>query len=129
MRKWYPSFSYTMRFLRKGCRNRPVYHIVVIKTSERKVRTFPDKYVDYIGVYDPIPNRMEQCIVGLDYDRVKYWLAHGVELSDPMKCLLGKGFFYYSLFIPDRFNFFLAFFRLLWYFAGLSCLRKHGLLF
>ncbi|KAF5282548.1 hypothetical protein FQA39_LY04955 [Lamprigera yunnana] len=79
-----------IRFLRKGCANRPFYHIVVAEARKSKY----EPVIEQLGTYDPIPNEYEEKLVSLNYERIQYWIGNGAKTSKPVAHLLGlAGFF------------------------------------
>ncbi|XP_046403621.1 probable 28S ribosomal protein S16, mitochondrial [Ischnura elegans] len=74
-----------IRFARRGCTNRPVFHIVVmdVKKGQR------EEAVEQVGVYDPLPNKYNEKLVSFNFDRIKYWVGHGAQFSTPVAELLG----------------------------------------
>lgn len=88
--------SIKIRLSRFGRRNQPVYNIVV--TNLRSSRdSFP---IEVLGTYNPIPiiltpdekkaNIKPYKHVELDFDRTKYWIGLGVDLSSRVSWLLKK---------------------------------------
>ncbi|XP_045473557.1 probable 28S ribosomal protein S16, mitochondrial [Harmonia axyridis] len=79
-----------IRFARKGCTNRPFFHIVVTEVK----RDQQDPVIEQIGSYDPIPNEHDEKLCALNFERIKYWLGNGATVSEPVEELLGlSGFF------------------------------------
>ncbi|XP_053137296.1 28S ribosomal protein S16, mitochondrial isoform X2 [Hemicordylus capensis] len=73
-----------------GCTNRPFYRIVVAHNK----RARDGKYFEQVGCYDPLPNNQDERIVGVNFERLKYWIANGALLTKPVEKLLGlSGFF------------------------------------
>ncbi|KAM6434427.1 small ribosomal subunit protein bS16m [Liasis olivaceus] len=88
--KTYRNLRVVIRFALGGCANRPFYRIVV--AHNRRARD--GKYIEQIGCYDPMPNRCAEKIVGINFDRFKYWFACGATPTKPVEKLLGlSGFF------------------------------------
>ncbi|XP_015274153.1 PREDICTED: 28S ribosomal protein S16, mitochondrial isoform X1 [Gekko japonicus] len=88
--KQYHKSHLVIRFALGGCANRPYYRIVV---AENK-RARDGKYVEQLGCYDPLPNDHGEKIIGLNIERIKYWLGRGAYTSMPFQKLLGlAGFF------------------------------------
>ena len=57
----------------------------------------PDKTrqpIEQVGTYDPIVNAHGEKLVSLNLERITYYLAHGVRLSEEVEQLLGKFLFY-----------------------------------
>ncbi|XP_077167278.1 small ribosomal subunit protein bS16m [Paroedura picta] len=88
--KHYHKAHLVIRFALGGCTNRPFYRIVVAQNK----RARDGKYVEQLGCYDPLPNDHGEKIVGLNFERIKYWIASGAQLSMPFEKLMGlAGFF------------------------------------
>ncbi|XP_044301482.1 28S ribosomal protein S16, mitochondrial isoform X1 [Varanus komodoensis] len=88
--KRYHKVRVVIRLALGGCANRPYYRIVAAHNK----RPRDGKYLDQIGCYDPLPNNHGEKIVGLNIERLKFWLANGVLLTKPVEKLLGlAGFF------------------------------------
>jgi len=75
----------TIRFVRQGCTNRPFFHIVV--AERRKGQHEP--VIEQVGTYDEMPNKFNQKMVSLNYERIRHWLGAGAHLSRPVAELLG----------------------------------------
>ncbi|GBG75994.1 hypothetical protein CBR_g21235 [Chara braunii] len=43
-----------------------------------------------VGHYDPLPGKDGMKRVGLDFERIRYWLSVGAQPSDTVARLLGK---------------------------------------
>nr|CAG4647578.1 EOG090X0KAD [Megafenestra aurita]SVE92791.1 EOG090X0KAD [Megafenestra aurita] len=82
-----------IRLCRKGCTNRPFYHIVVQKTTDEQ----DGPVIEQVGSFDAMPNNQNEKLVALNYQRIQYWLAQGAGLSDPVAQLLGL-----SGFLPNH---------------------------
>ncbi|XP_058017086.1 small ribosomal subunit protein bS16m [Ahaetulla prasina] len=88
--KKYRNIRAVIRLSLGGCTNRPFYRIVA--AQNRRARD--GKYLEQIGCYDPLPNRYGEKIMGLNFDRFKYWFAYGATPTKPVEKLLGlAGFF------------------------------------
>ncbi|KAK9501262.1 hypothetical protein O3M35_012005 [Rhynocoris fuscipes] len=74
-----------IRLARYGCANRPFYHIVVIM----KRRNQHQQPIEQVGVYDPLPNDKNEQLVCFNFERIKYWIADGARISNPVAELLG----------------------------------------
>ncbi|KAK7863494.1 hypothetical protein R5R35_010524 [Gryllus longicercus] len=79
-----------IRFTRKGCTNRPFYHIVVMESF----RDQQDPVIEQVGTYDPLPNQHNEKLVSLNLERIRHWVGNGADVSTPVAQLLGLcGFF------------------------------------
>ncbi|XP_015906595.1 small ribosomal subunit protein bS16m [Parasteatoda tepidariorum] len=76
---------FAIRLLRKGCSNRPFYHIVVARPEERCISSG----VEQIGVYDPMPNERGEKLISLNLERFKYYVAEGAWVRSTVAMLLG----------------------------------------
>uniref|UniRef100_A0A2D4LGY4 Small ribosomal subunit protein bS16m n=1 Tax=Micrurus spixii TaxID=129469 RepID=A0A2D4LGY4_9SAUR len=83
--KKYRNVRVVIRMSLGGCTNRPFYRIVA--AHNRRARD--GKYLEQIGCYDPLPNRYGERIMGLNFDRFKYWFAYGATPTKPLEKLLG----------------------------------------
>lgn len=45
--------------------------------------------IEQVGTYDPVPNKFNQQMVSLNYERIRHWLGTGAHLSRPVAELLG----------------------------------------
>ena len=76
--------STSMRLKRFGSKKRPDYRIVVMDSrSATKSRT-----LDEVGQYHPIADKDKQVV--LNVEKIKDWIAKGVQPSDTVKHLLNS---------------------------------------
>lgn len=76
-----------IRFARLGFRHHPIYRIHVIEASRKR----DGRSIEVLGQYEPFPDAIDDMKhVQLNFERVRYWLAHGAEPSDRVAWLLGK---------------------------------------
>ena len=68
----------SLRLSRGGAKKRPFYRIVA--ADSRKPRD--GKYLEQIGVYNPLLAKDDEKRVTLNEDRAKYWLGVGAQPSD-----------------------------------------------
>jgi len=73
--------SVKMRLTRMGDKKSPFYRIVVI--DSRKARD--GKYIDLVGTYNPLT---EPATIVLKEDKIKQWLANGVQPTDTVRDIL-----------------------------------------
>ena len=79
--------EYSIRLATRGCRNRPVYHIVVSPSSEENNKV---NAIEELGVYDPLPNANNELLVSMHVDRFKYWISQdNVKITTAVAKLLG----------------------------------------
>ena len=76
----------SIRLARKGCANRPSYHILVQDTYRAPTSQFKEQ----VGTYDPMPNKDNEKLVSFNFERIKHWLAVGAIPTQPVCELLGK---------------------------------------
>lgn len=69
-----------------GRRNRPVYRVVA--TDSRAKRD--GRFLEALGMWDPIPDREGKKNLRLHFDRVRYWIGVGAQPSDRVAKILGK---------------------------------------
>jgi len=82
---YYNTFGLAIRLQRAGCTNRPLYKLVVMKQKRG-----PQKpYVEQIGSYDPMPNKYNERLFSINYDRLKYYMAQGFPISRAAAVFLG----------------------------------------
>ncbi len=67
-----------IRLSRGGAKKRPYYRIVVADSR----RSRDGKYLEQIGVYNPLLAKDDEKRVTLDEDRAHYWLGVGAQPSD-----------------------------------------------
>ncbi|RKF19251.1 30S ribosomal protein S16 [Altericroceibacterium spongiae] len=67
-----------LRLSRGGAKKRPYYRIVAADTRARR----DGKYLEQIGVYNPLLAKDDENRVKLIEDRVRYWLGVGAQPSD-----------------------------------------------
>lgn len=77
--------SLCIRLLRRGCANRPFYHIIVIHPDKRCV----EEGIEQLGVYDPMPNERNERLLSLNIDRFKHYMAEGAWVRSTVAMLLG----------------------------------------
>ena len=70
-----------MRLTRVGSKKNPVYRVVV--TDQRSPRD--GRFIEIVGRYNPQP---DPSLIEFDEEKVKSWLAKGVQPSDAVARLL-----------------------------------------
>lgn len=70
--------SVAIRLSRGGAKKRPYYRIVV--ADSRRARD--GKYLEQIGIYNPLLAKDDPARVKLDEDRARHWLGVGAQPSD-----------------------------------------------
>jgi len=68
---------------RIGCKNNPVYRIVVADSRSPR----DGKFLEEIGTYQP---QLKGDNVKLNLDRTKYWLGRGAQPSDTVASFIKK---------------------------------------
>lgn len=79
--------NFIMALRQKGCINRPFYHIVITKTTY-PIRRYIDPF-EQLGTYDPFLNRHGEKLCSLNFERINYYLAQGVQVDESVQELLG----------------------------------------
>ena len=74
-----------IRLARFGTKNRPHYRVYVADS-----RAADGKHIEIVGHYDPIAQKDGHKHVGLNDERIKYWLSVGAQPSDTVARLLGQ---------------------------------------
>lgn len=72
-----------IRMKRIGCKNNPVYRIVVADSRSPR----DGKFLEEIGTYQP---QLKGDNVKLNLDRTKYWLGRGAQPSDTVASFIKK---------------------------------------
>ncbi|XP_019197633.1 PREDICTED: 30S ribosomal protein S16-2, chloroplastic/mitochondrial-like isoform X1 [Ipomoea nil] len=73
-----------LRLSRFGCKNKPFYRVMA--ADGRSPRD--GKHLEVLGYYNPLPGQDGGKQMGLNFERVKYWLSVGAQPSDPVERLL-----------------------------------------
>ncbi|CAA7409321.1 unnamed protein product [Spirodela intermedia] len=73
-----------IRLSRLGCRNRPFYRVMAADSRSPR----DGKHLEILGYYNPLPGQDGGKRMGLNFDRVKYWLSVGAQPSEPVQRLL-----------------------------------------
>ncbi len=45
--------------------------------------------IEQLGTYDPMPNKHDQIMVSLNFERIGHWIGCGARVSSPVAHLLG----------------------------------------
>ena len=75
-----------IRLARVGARNAPRYRVFVADARAPR----DGKHIEIVGHYDPIAQRDGHKHVGLNIERIKYWLSVGAQPSETVARLLGQ---------------------------------------
>jgi len=70
----------TIRLLRIGKKKQPSYKIIV---TDKKNPSSAGRFIEEIGFYNPLTKNRK-----IDAEKVKFWLAKGVTVSDTVHNLL-----------------------------------------
>ncbi|KAL8039580.1 hypothetical protein ABFS82_10G043800 [Erythranthe guttata] len=73
-----------LRLSRLGCRNKPFYRVMAADSRSPR----DGKHLEVLGYYNPLPGQDGGKRMGINFDRVKYWLSVGAQPSDPVQRLL-----------------------------------------
>ena len=74
-----------IRLARAGAKKRPHYRIVVADSRSPR----DGRFVEKVGIYDPLQPKGSPERVKLNEERIKYWLGHGATPSDRVGRFLG----------------------------------------
>ncbi|GEO82103.1 30S ribosomal protein S16 [Pararhodospirillum oryzae] len=77
--------SLRIRLARGGAKKRPFYRIVVADSRSPR----DGRFIEKLGIYDPMLSRDNENRVVLKEERVKYWLGVGAQPSDRVARFLG----------------------------------------
>ena len=75
-----------LRLSRGGTKKRPVYKIVV--ADSRFARD--GRFIEKLGFYNPLLPKEKEDRIGLQLDRVKYWLSQGAQPTTRVARILGE---------------------------------------
>ncbi|GAY32437.1 hypothetical protein CUMW_002390 [Citrus unshiu] len=73
-----------IRLARFGCKNKPFYRVMAADSRSPR----DGKHLEVLGYYNPLPGQDSGKRMGLNFDRVKYWLSVGAQPSDPVQRIL-----------------------------------------
>ena len=75
-----------LRLSMGGTKKRPVYKIVV--ADSRFARD--GRFIEKLGFYNPLLPKEKEDRIGLQLDRVKYWLSQGAQPTTRVARILGE---------------------------------------
>ena len=75
-----------LRLSRGGTKKRPVYKVVV--ADSRFARD--GRFIEKLGFFNPLLPKDKEERVGLDTDRIKYWLEQGAKPTTRVARILGE---------------------------------------
>jgi small subunit ribosomal protein S16 len=70
--------SVKLRLARRGAKKRPFYHIVAADSHSAR----DGRYIEKVGIYDPLLGKTDEKRVQFDIERVKHWLSKGAQPTD-----------------------------------------------
>ena len=76
----------TIRLARGGAKKRPFYRIVAADVRAPR----DGKYIERLGVYNPLLNKDDKNRFIYNAERVTYWLEQGAQMSERIHRLLHK---------------------------------------
>lgn len=74
-----------IRLARFGRKNLPFYRITVADSRAPR----DGKHLEVLGHYNPLPGKDGMKRIGINSERVKYWLSVGAQPTDTVARLLG----------------------------------------
>lgn len=75
-----------IRLSRGGAKKRPMYRIVI--ADSRSARD--GRFIERVGLYQPMLNKDDPQRLTMDADRIKYWLDKGATPTDRVAAFLGS---------------------------------------
>jgi small subunit ribosomal protein S16 len=75
-----------IRLSRGGTKKRPVYKVVV--ADSRRARD--GKFIEKVGFFNPLLSKDKKERVGLEAERIKYWLGQGAQPTTRVARILGE---------------------------------------
>ncbi|XP_063699705.1 small ribosomal subunit protein bS16m [Culicoides brevitarsis] len=82
---FYRKAAKIIRLHRKGCANRPFFHIVVTQRS----RAQHEQVIEQLGTFDPLTNQYGERLIALNCERIRHWIGSGSHISDAASEVLG----------------------------------------
>jgi len=70
--------SLKLRLARRGTKKRPYYHIVAADSHAAR----DGRYIEKVGIYDPLMGKTDEKRVQFDAERVRHWLSKGAQPTD-----------------------------------------------
>ena len=70
--------SVKLRLARRGAKKRPFYHIVAADSHCAR----DGRYIEKLGVYNPLLPKTDEKRVEFDIERVRHWLSKGAKPTD-----------------------------------------------
>ena len=75
-----------IRLSRGGTKKRPVYKVVI--ADSRRARD--GKFIEKVGFFNPLLSKDKKERVGLEAERIKYWLGQGAQPTTRVARILGE---------------------------------------
>ena len=75
-----------LRLQRFGRKNAPFYRMVAANSKAPR----DGKFLEIVGTYNPIANKLGMKEIRLKTDRLRYWISVGAQPSDRVAWILGK---------------------------------------
>ena len=72
-----------IRLARGGSKHRPIFHVVVADSHNRR----DGRFIERVGFYNPVANEKQER-VRLQADRLNHWIAQGAQVSDAVAKLI-----------------------------------------
>ena len=82
--------AFVIGLAKYGCANRPFYHIAIMKRKVVAKRPVDERVIEQIGSFDPLPNKHNEKMVAINYERLRYWMAQNASPSLRVAELLGN---------------------------------------
>ena len=67
-----------IRLSRRGAKKRPFYRIVVADVRAPR----DGKFIEKVGTFDPLKDKMDKSRLNLEMDRIKHWLNTGAQPTE-----------------------------------------------
>ena len=75
-----------IRLSRGGTKKRPVYKVVI--ADSRRARD--GRFIEKVGFFNPLLPKDKKERVGLEAERIKYWLGQGAQPTNRVARILGE---------------------------------------
>ena len=78
-----------LRLSRGGTKKRPVYKIVVAESRFAR----DGRFIEKLGFFNPLLPKEKKERIGLESERIKYWLSQGAQPTSRVARILGENNF------------------------------------
>ena len=78
-----------LRLSRGGTKKRPVYKIVVAESKFAR----DGRFIEKLGFFNPLLPKEKKERIGLESERIKYWLSQGAQPTSRVARILGENNF------------------------------------